>query len=233
MLHLPYLIARGSEMTSARDVWDLSRAILADKDGVVAVIKVFMDESGTHAGSPVVTVAAYVGRPAAWRDWTKDWTRALRPIKVYHAVDAQHLVGEFEGWTSGDVGSLVARLLPITANAEIGAIAASIDMRVYEQAVAVREDLREQFGRPYIACLQRVMHLVLAAAASAGNSERVAFVHENNDYHKAAYDCFDWVKRNCNYGGNAITLTFGTKKIIRRFRLLIYSLTRLIKEFVT
>jgi hypothetical protein len=47
-------------MASARDAWELS---WRDEDGVVAVLSVYMDESGTHDGSPVVAVGAYVATP--------------------------------------------------------------------------------------------------------------------------------------------------------------------------
>ena len=43
----------------------LSRAFLVDQDGVIAVLKAYMDESGTHAGSPVVTVGRATGLLAA------------------------------------------------------------------------------------------------------------------------------------------------------------------------
>jgi hypothetical protein len=70
--------------------------------------------TGIHDGSP--NVAGYIGRPEAWRDWTEKWTAALRPINVYHAVDAQNLSGEFAGWTSTQVSDLVKILLPITGD---------------------------------------------------------------------------------------------------------------------
>ena len=35
-------------MSSARDVLEVSRAVLNGKDGWVAVLKAYMDESGTH-----------------------------------------------------------------------------------------------------------------------------------------------------------------------------------------
>jgi len=64
----------------------------------VIVLKVAMDESGVHDGSPVIAVAAYVARPRQWQDWTKRWNVAKRPIKVMHAVDCQNLTDEFKGW---------------------------------------------------------------------------------------------------------------------------------------
>jgi hypothetical protein len=106
-------------MGSAKDVGQLSRAILADKDGIVAVFKVYfkvyMDESGTHDHSPVLTVGAYFARPREWQAWTKRWNVAKRPIKIFHSVDCQNLHGEFEGWSPEERDRLVANLLPVIA----------------------------------------------------------------------------------------------------------------------
>jgi len=92
---------------------DLSRAVLAGQDGFVAVIKVYMDESGTHDGSPVVTVAAYYAKPKVWRDFTKDWNTRKRPIKIFHAVDCQNLENEFSGWKPKRRDEFVKQLLPV------------------------------------------------------------------------------------------------------------------------
>jgi hypothetical protein len=41
------------------------------------MIKVYVDESGVHADSDVITVAAYAGRPKAWKKWTDEWRKAI------------------------------------------------------------------------------------------------------------------------------------------------------------
>lgn len=205
-------MAFDAEHAIAQQVWEISQIALADRDGDVAVLKVYMDESGTHDGSPIVTVAAYIGRPKAWRAWTEKWVRALRPIKVYHAVDAQNLTGEFENWTDDQVAELVKKLLPITAHAPIAATSVAMDLRVFEAAMKGRDDLREVFGTPYIACFQWAVQIILNIAFETRSAERIAFIHENNDYHGQAYEAFDWVKSNSNRGENIISLTFGAKK---------------------
>src|SRR5258707_115577 len=103
-------------MSSAQLVWELSRAVQADRDGLIAMFKTYIDESGIHDGSPVLTVGAYLARPKDWRDWTKKWNIAKRPINVYHAADAANLRGEFEGWDNTGVAQLAAKLLPIIGN---------------------------------------------------------------------------------------------------------------------
>ena len=181
-------------------------------DGTAAVFKVYMDESGTHDGSPVVTVAAYLGRPREWREWTKKWKDALRPIKVFHAVDAQNLSGEFSEWRTEDVGDLVKKLLPIIAESEIAAIAVGMDLRAFEAAKNDREDLRSFFPTPYVACFQWAIQIILNLAFDAKNTDRIAFIHEINDYKSQALEAFSWIQQNGNRGSNLISLTFADKK---------------------
>jgi len=151
-------------MTSARQVAELSRLFLAGHRGVIVVIKVFMDESGIHDDSPVVVVAAYAGRPNVWRDWTKKWNQAKKPIKVYHATDAQNLRGEFKDWTKEQVGTLAAKLLPIIKESQIAAVSISLDLAAFNQAMKGKEHLKRLFGEPYAACFHWAVQVILNTA---------------------------------------------------------------------
>ena len=113
-----------------------------------------MDESGIHDDSPVVTVAAYIGRPRDWREWTKRWNVAKRPINIFHAVDAQTLHGEFEGWSESDRDEVVRRILPVIVEANFPGIVIGIHMHEFTKAMGDRNDLKEVFGTPYGACFQ-------------------------------------------------------------------------------
>jgi hypothetical protein len=86
-------------LSAAHGVLGLNRAILAERDGWGAVFKVYLDESGIHAGSPAITVAAYIVHPKNWEAFTRKWKRAIGLIEVYHAVDAANCRGEFRDWT--------------------------------------------------------------------------------------------------------------------------------------
>jgi hypothetical protein len=48
-------------------------------------------------------------------------------------------------------------------------------------------------------------------AYSKGNREKIAFVHEINQYKQYALDDFNWIKKNTNFGGNLVSLSFGEK----------------------
>jgi hypothetical protein len=121
---------------AGQQVWEISRLALANQGGRVAVFEFYMDESGTHGGSPVVTVAGYIGCPDTWAEWTQRWTEALGDIEIYHAVDAQNLDGEFKDWTSDQVADLAQKLLPIIAEADIAAVVVGLDLRVFDAALA-------------------------------------------------------------------------------------------------
>ena len=79
-----------------------------------AMLKVYMDESGTHEGSPVVTVGAYIAKPSKWQAWQKEWNRLKKPICVVHAADCANQGEEFKGGT-GPSGLPLQRELPYGA----------------------------------------------------------------------------------------------------------------------
>jgi hypothetical protein len=192
---------------SARDVYELSCCA----PGAVAVLKVFMDESGIHDDSPVVTVAAYVAKPKTWREWTKKWNVAKRPIKVFHAADAQNLRGEFEGWTGNDQDSIVKKILPVLSMADMRGICIGIHLAEYRKAMDHRPDLKMYFGTPYGACFQWVVQSIIYLQAKQRNNERIAFVHEVNDFYAEAMDSFNFAKHNTNPLQAPLGILFGDK----------------------
>ena len=190
---------------------ELSRAVLSATDGWIAVLKVYLDESGTHEGSPVITVGAYIARPKQWEAFTKAWRRAIRPIEVYHAADAANCHGEFEGWTSGAVAKLAARALPLIPKHTNFAMAAGINLRDYEAALKGKAHLRRFLGEPYGACLQWTLSAILRTKAVEGNREQIAFFHEENDYAAEAIQAFQYVTETWS-GSDRVSFAFGSKK---------------------
>ena len=198
-------------MGSAQYAWDLSRVALADTDGVVAVLKIFMDESGVHHGSPVVTVAAYFGRPKTWKAFTIDWNRAKGPIKVFHATDCANLRGEFAGWNESERNEYVAKLLPVLPRHKIVGVAIGFDLPALEAAMSSQPGLMATFGNPYTACFRLAARMIVDTVEKMGSNESLAFVHENNDYQKEAQDAFDFVDRGRTKHFGPMSLTYGAK----------------------
>jgi hypothetical protein len=198
----------------AQYVTDLGEACLGDQDGQLVMIRIYMDESGTHDGSPVVTVGAYFGRPKDWARFTKRWTHALGDLPYYHAADAQALRGPFEGWTETQRNELVIRLLKILHDSPFGGQAAGINMRDYDAGLAGKEHLKKMFGTSYGASFQWVVSLILNAVEHHGTNEALAFFHEENDFKKEAEEAFAWVKRNRRRHTGPMTLVFAEKAFL-------------------
>lgn len=196
---------------AAQDVLELSRAVLASDDGLIAVFKVYIDESGIHDGSPVVTVAAYIARPKQWEAFTKEWVPAIRPIKVYHAADAANCQGEFKGWTPDDVAALAKRVLPIIPKHALRAVAVGIQMDDYRAALQDKPHLRQLLGEPYGACLHWALSIILRAKAQHGNREQIAFFHEQNNFSGEALRVYEESIARWQVGVNA-SFAFGSKQ---------------------
>jgi hypothetical protein len=181
-------------MSSARDVLELCRAVLNGQDGWVIVLKAYMDESGTHGDSPVVTVGMYAGKPSAWQAWTADWNRNKRPIKVYHSVDAHNRDGEFKGWERDERNQFCAKLLPVIARHKIVGLSVGIHMGAFRAAMASRPELLAIFGTPYTACFQWAVESFLLMMDENHSVQRIAFFHECNDYQEEAKAAFAYVE---------------------------------------
>ena len=175
------------------------------------MLKTFMDETGIHDDSEMVAVAGYISRPKIWRDWTKAWNLAKRPIKVFHAADCANFHGEFEGWNKERRDPYVAQLLPVIRTHELAGIVIGIRLDHLTRGMKDHPELLEMFGTPYTACFQWAISIIMDIAKKHGKGERMAFVHEVNDYKGECFKAFEYVKKYLNPRAILMTLAFGTK----------------------
>jgi Protein of unknown function (DUF3800) len=193
------------------DIYGRCHAVLAEQVGYVAVIKVYMDESGTHEGSQVLCAGAYIGKSKDWRAFTKAWNLAKKPIKVFHAVDCANLAEGFEGWTDDDRDKYVARLLLVLTSQVLLGLGVGFHMKALKEALSDRPDLDNVLGSPYAACFLITLPLIIQHMESLGGNARVAFFHEQNDYHGLALQSFRWVPANRDSHTAPMSLRFGSK----------------------
>jgi hypothetical protein len=196
---------------AASYVVDLGNACLGDRDGQLVMIRIYMDESGTHDGSPVVTVGAYLGQPNDWKRFTRKWQHALGSLPYFHASDCQALRGVFEGWTREDRDALVIRLLGILRESPFAGQAVGINMLDYDAALASRENLKRLFGTPYGASFHWVVATIMGVVERHGTNEALAFFHEENDFETEAKEAFNWIKGNRRRHKGPMTLVFAEK----------------------
>lgn len=157
------------------------------------MLKVYLDESGTHDNSPIVTVSAVFAKPSVWKKWTKDWNQAKGPINVFHAVDCHNQSGEFSQMSREARINLTKKILPIIPKYDIGLSLSGIDRQQLNKALRNRTDVLRWFGHPYLACLHWLIPNVCKKARIDGH-EKVKFFHEENQFQKLALETYDYVK---------------------------------------
>ena len=130
------------------------------------MLKTFMDETGVHDDAEMVAVGCYIGKPKVWREWTKEWNQAKRPINVFHATDCQSFHGEFEGWDKESRDQFVAKLLPVIPKHEIAGMVIGVNLVDLAEAMEDRPELLEMFGTPYTACFQWAVTTIMELATN-------------------------------------------------------------------
>lgn len=175
----------------------------------MALIRVSLDESGTHDGSPVITVGAAWAKPSVWKKWTSDWNVAKRPIQVHHSVDCHNRDGEWKGWTKKERDDYVKRILPVIAKHKIRGRVSGLDLNAYKESLSHRPGVIELFGDPYVACFQWAVTDICETLENEGH-RRIAFIHEQNDKQEEAVRVFRRIERE--FPDLAISITFAPKK---------------------
>ena len=194
------------------DFAELLAVALSDGDGLVAFIRAYIDESGIHDNSPVTTVAVILSKPTFWREWTKAWNAAKRPIEIFHAADCANLKGEFKGWERADRDAYVARLLPVIGQFKFIGHVMGIKNDDLARVQAELPRTMNAISSPYITCLQLALTRTLNYLNEHDTNDRIAFVHENNDHMGEALACFEWLKARPEYKDRRMTFTFAGKK---------------------
>jgi uncharacterized protein DUF3800 len=183
------------------------------REGPIAVIKLFVDESGIHEGSPIVSVAGYMARGLTWQKFTTEWRRTLKPkgINIFHATDCANLQGDFKGWTVDERDNLMKRLLPIIPKYAFG-YAIAVKLTEVEKLLEARPELRKFHKDPYAVCFQwLLMSVINDLRMKISDPRPISVIHEVNDFKDSAIAAFETVR--AGPGGEAFSrLIFATKR---------------------
>jgi hypothetical protein len=102
-------------------------------------------------------------------------------------------------------------LLPVIPAHELAGIVIGIRLDHLADALKPHPELLEMFGTPYTACFQWAISIIVEIATERGKGDRMAFVHEVNDFKGEALKAFEYVKQFLNPRSIPMTITFGTK----------------------
>jgi len=157
----------------------LLRAVLPSGGYTVSLIEAYFDESGSHAGSPVLCVAGYIIDSESAQALSVAWEDALEPLRHYgvthfHMKDCAHGNKEFSNVPGGERIELVKRLIAIVnENVELGIGVMCVEP-LYDQLMPQHYN----WGNAYNYCLWRVLRGVRGWMDSVGFSGDAAYFFE-------------------------------------------------------
>lgn len=206
-------IRHPSRRRIAAIVSDFNDVFLSDKNGVVVVIRVFLDESGTHNDSQILSVSAVWASPQDWNKWTLDWIDAKAPIEIFHSVDCHNRNKEFSGWTREQRDAYVKKLLPVIGNHQIEGHFSAVDKReiraILKRKHSIDLDERRLVEGYYEVCLSWALRGAIEQLIKRGH-DNIAFVHEENQYGEIAYRSYDFVRKR--FPDVVTSFSFGSKR---------------------
>jgi len=104
---------------------------------VFAMLRVFLDDSGSHTNSKLCAVAGYFGGTLSWYCFERMWNKVLRRARIreFHAKDfwgrteTGEKVGPFKGWSDEKSEGLLNDLLSVIRRARVYPVGAGMVMK--------------------------------------------------------------------------------------------------------
>src|ERR1700678_2523208 len=108
----------------------------------LVVLSAYFDDSGTHAGSPVVSTGGLYGNDGQWEVLEREWKAILHApgdgwprLRRFHMYDCEHGIGEFSGQTHGARDHLIYKFRNAILNAGLHGYSMAVSGPDWERLV--------------------------------------------------------------------------------------------------
>jgi len=147
----------GAVMFDGWPILAFAHSILGCQESVMAFLIGYLDESGTHSASRVVSISGLVSDSIAWSRIEKPWKENLATTGVswFHAVDCENGTHEFFGKQRALRESLLRGLSDAIFEAQPVLASASL-IREDWDAVAT-DEFKQRFKDPYYFCFENCL----------------------------------------------------------------------------
>ena len=166
----------------------------------------YLDESGTHDGSPATVMGGLLARAERWEQFEKGFVEAqkLHKFRVWHSKQFRRRKGDFKGWTDQQCSALYWDLARLTSQGLTDAVTMTLNNTDYEKhyksgpkpnkarldtkyglcfRFCLYHFIREVFKRRYKTKIP-ALHIVLEAGHNNyGDAERI-FLEVKKDFEK-------------------------------------------------
>src|SRR4051794_23383288 len=188
--------------------------------GLLAMIRAYFDDSGTHDGSDAVVMAGLFGYPNQSDYLSELWAKQLAnpcpgkdAISRFHMAPCQASDEEFLGWKRIETDYLVDELIEIICKAGVYGFGCGLSRKTYDELVT--GDQRRANGSAETSCTINCFQSLLRYSQEVIGSRESAFVFDERPDQKRnierIYGVYKGVQDN---GAEIASVTFGNSKRI-------------------
>lgn len=173
--------------------------------GVTAVLFAYMDPSGTHIGSPVVSISGFVAEENTWIAFDQEWKDILaKPswpstLSRFHMFDCAHCEGEFfDGrWRFAERLALYGELTELIRCSKLRPVSSSVVDCFCQLPPADLELLRKEenlLGTPLDVAFHMIVQQIIERVREFDPAETVGVMFDQDDRDREEY-FFDFAQR--------------------------------------
>jgi hypothetical protein len=150
---------------------------------LVTLSEAYFDESYEDRSPRVLCIAGYVFRKSKAQAFGKAWSAYLRSngLPYFHANEAAHRDGVFDGWTDEQIDVVSRKLIAMTKEYTDFGVAVAVDQDEYEKICTGHVMFPTAYAFVLMNCLYRIAHWRIRASVSAPTAYFFEQGHKHSD----------------------------------------------------
>jgi hypothetical protein len=157
----------------------------------VAVLKAFIDDSGSGGDSTWYVLAGYLGTVDGWNSFDAQWTEVLHApprIEYFKASEAESLRpdGQWSGVSKELRDSKIDALIEVIGRCTRRSLCVRLRQRDYDQII--KGHIPEMWDNPYYLLFTMIVGVAINIERIDGESEDVDFVFDKDEQHERQFD---------------------------------------------
>lgn len=151
--------------------------------GVMAMLKLYLDDTGTHDGSPVVGVGGLIGSEAAWEAFDVVWRKLLaeplpgaRKLNKWSSWDCQNGRNEFAGFNAADRDHMTYLFRNIILDSELIWLANTVDAIFWDQFRS--QNPEDNLAGGEATAIYSLIRRLMPWAAAQSNGPKIAIFYD-------------------------------------------------------
>lgn len=147
------------------------------------MLAAYFDDSGTHAGAPVVALGGLLGTERQWIAFEKAWAALLAnpipgkpPLKQFHLTACRSGNGEFRAYNQIERDFVTTEFRKIILDIDLVTIAAAVNKKAWDELVV--GPVADELGKPEELCFVKCVDSVINTIRFRKPGEKIVFAFD-------------------------------------------------------